>query len=345
MRDMLDCIKSCRAYGIDKLITRTHLLLLLFSLLALTTATAYAQVPSFTNPAPSSTISGVVLIQGTATDPAFLRYEIAFLREDNPGAGWIVFGEGSQQVIDGTLAVWDTTVGQSVNAPVFPDGRYQLRMRVVRQDSNYDEYFVGGLVIANNTTPIEPPTTVPTIALPTETPVQPNPTAQLPTPIQEAGNPTAVPTTAPINPTTSPADSASPTPNWQATADAQTATPTPIPTATPLITRIAPTAITVATLDLTSVAVPDSLPTLTPFPTPPPLPTVEGQGFVLANADGEPAEPAEIVENVVSFDYSQFGTAFGQGFRLVFLLFGILGLYLLLRNGIRWLWRLISSNW
>lgn len=329
-------IKSCTAYGIDKLITRTHFFLLLFAaILGLTTATAHAQSPGFSAPAPGSTLSGVVLIQGTATDADFLRYEIAFLREDNPGAGWIVFGEGNQPVIDGTLAVWDTTVGQSVNAPVFPDGRYQLRMRVVRFDSNYDEYFVGGLVLANNTTPVDPPTAVPTIALPTETPIPP--TVAPPTSPPEAGNPTATPV-----------DSASPaptaTPNWQATADAQ-ASPTPVPTATPLVTRIAPTAIPVATLDPTIIAVPDILPTLTPFPTPPPLPTVEGQGFVLANAEGDPAEPAEIVENVVSFDYSQFGAAFSQGFRFVFLLFGLLALYLLLRNAIRWLWRLISSNW
>lgn len=326
------------------MITRTHLLLLLLTFIALTTSTVYAQSPGFSAPAPGSTLSGVVLIQGTAVDSNFLRYEIAFLREDNPGAGWIVFGEGNQPVTNGTLAVWDTTVGQSVNAPVFPDGRYQLRMRVVRQDSNYDEFFVGGLVLANNTTPVDPPTAVPTIALPTETPLPP--VNEPPTAVPEAGDPTTAPPV--VSPTTDPAAPTvefTPTPNWQATADAQAATPTFVPTATPLVTRIAPTAIVVSTLDPTTIAIPDVLPTLTPFPTPPPLPTVEGQGFVLANADGEPAEPAEIVENVVSFDYSQFGTAFGQGFRFVFLLFGILGLYLLVRNGIRWLWRLISSNW
>ncbi len=338
MWDMLDCIKPCRAYGIHKLITRTHLLLLLISLVALTTSTVYAQAPGFTAPAPGSTLSGVVLIQGTAVDANFLRYEIAFLREDNPGAGWIVFGEGNQPVNNGTLAVWDTTVGQSVNAPVFPDGRYQLRMRVVRQDSNYDEFFVGGLVLANNTSSADPPTAVPTIALPTETPLPPTQDDPATQPTTEAGseNPT------PPQPST---DGATPTPDWQATAEAQAASPTPVPTATPLITRIAPTAILVATLDPTSIAIPDVLPTLTPFPTPPPLPTAEGQGFVLANADGESAEPAEIVENVVSFDYSQFGAAFGQGFRFVFILFGLLALYLLIRNAIRWIWRLISSNW
>ena len=305
-----------------KLITRTHLLLLLTLCLLLIPTTARAQVSGFTAPAPGSTLGGVVLVQGTAVDPHFLRYEIAFLREDNPGAGWIVFAEGNQQVTNGTLAVWDTTVGQSVNAPIFPDGRYQLRMRVVRQDSNYDEFFVGGLIVANNQA-ADPPTEVPTIALPTETPLPP------PTDAPPAENTQAPPTA---------------TPDFEATAEAE-ATPTPVPTATPLVTRVAPTAVIVATTDPAVLTVPDVLPTLTPFPTPPPAPTAEGQGFALVSEEGLAAEPAEIVENVVSFDYGQFGRAFGQGFRLVFILFAALALYLLVRNAVRWLWRLISSNW
>jgi hypothetical protein len=40
-------------------------------------------------------------------------------------------------------------VGININAPVFPDGLYQLRLRVVRTDYNYDEYFVGNLQVSN----------------------------------------------------------------------------------------------------------------------------------------------------------------------------------------------------
>lgn len=99
-------------------------------------------------PESGDVISGVVTIRGTATHEAFLRYEVAFSR----GADWIVFAEGDQPVVDGALAIWDTTVGQPGNA-VFPDGAYQLRLRVVRQDHNYDEYFVRDLMVSNATTP------------------------------------------------------------------------------------------------------------------------------------------------------------------------------------------------
>lgn len=110
-----------------------------------------------TQPASGDSISGVVEVIGTAVHPNYLRYELAFLRQDVPGAEWIVFAEGAQPVTDGVLAVWDTTVGQAIGSPVFPDGRYQLRLRVVKTDFNYDEYFVTDLTIQN-----EGPTATPT---------------------------------------------------------------------------------------------------------------------------------------------------------------------------------------
>ena len=90
------------------------------------------------------------LLSVPASHPDYLRYELAFRHVSNPAADWIVFAEGSEPVNNGSLAVWDTTVGRDIGAPVFPDGRYQLRLRVVKTDYNYDEYFVGDLVIAND---------------------------------------------------------------------------------------------------------------------------------------------------------------------------------------------------
>lgn len=110
-----------------------------------------------TEPASGETISGIIEVRGTAVHPNYLRFELAFLQQDVPGAEWIVFAEGAQQVTDGVLAVWDTTVGRAIGSPVFPDGRYQLRLRVVKTDFNYDEYFVTDLVIQN-----EGPTPTPT---------------------------------------------------------------------------------------------------------------------------------------------------------------------------------------
>jgi hypothetical protein len=142
---------------------------------------ALAQSNGVTSPVPGDTLSGVVLIEGTATHPQFLRYEMAFLRQNAPEAGWIVFAEGSQAVVEGTLAVWDTTVGRNANAPVFPDGTYQLRLRVVRQDYNYDEYFVNGLTISNSG---PTPTPTPDENEPTrDAAATPNPLSTVETPI------------------------------------------------------------------------------------------------------------------------------------------------------------------
>lgn len=101
-------------------------------------------------PASGETVSGVVVVVGTAVHPDYLRYELAFRNVSNPTADWVVFAEGSEPVSQGTLALWDTTVGRDAGLPVFPDGLYQLRLRVVRQDYNYDEYFVTDLVVAND---------------------------------------------------------------------------------------------------------------------------------------------------------------------------------------------------
>ncbi|MCB8985953.1 MAG: hypothetical protein H6659_19145 [Ardenticatenaceae bacterium] len=122
--------------------------------------TIFAQAANgITQPTSGETISGVVTVTGTAVHPDYLRYELAFRNISNPTAEWIVFAEGSEPVSQGTLAVWDTTVGRDVGAPIFPDGLYQLRLRVVRNDYNYDEFFVTDLVIANDS-----PTPTPTAA-------------------------------------------------------------------------------------------------------------------------------------------------------------------------------------
>lgn len=157
-------------------------------------APAAAQTPAsgITEPASGDTVSGVVVVQGTAVHPDFLRYELAFWQESNPEAGWIVFAEGSQEVgnlvANGTLAVWDTTVGRDIGAPVFPDGRYQLRLRVVKEDYNYDEYFVTNLTVATGQptpTATSSPTTTATAAPVEGTSTAPEVTSsfQQPTPL------------------------------------------------------------------------------------------------------------------------------------------------------------------
>jgi len=150
------------------------------------------------SPRGNAVVSGVVLIEGSATDPSFLRYELAFFKEFDPQGDWVVFATGERPVVNGVLATWDTTIGRDAGAPFYQDGTYRLRLRVVRQDSNYDEFFVLGISIANESatpTPTDAPETaaspVPTsaLALPTELPtLTPFPTAT-PRPTAKAGEP------------------------------------------------------------------------------------------------------------------------------------------------------------
>lgn len=282
---------------------------LLVAVLASSSRVTFAQNPGITNPTPGQSVSDVVLVTGTADDPSFLRYELAFLREADSGAGWIVFADGNQPVINGTLAVWDTTVGQNVNAPIFPDGQYQLRLRIVRQDFNYDEYFVTNIII-NNAQVVQPPT-------PTPTPV-----------IIEA-------TAVPVVPTVDPAFI---TP----TADLSV-TPTDVPTPTPLVTREAPTLVPTLEFEPT-LQQPAVLPTLTPFPSPTVVATTEGQSFTGIIQDVEPQDAITLAETVAEYDYSQFGQSFRNGFLWPFYIFGAIGVYMLIRGGLRWLWKFISSN-
>jgi hypothetical protein len=110
---------------------------------------AQQSVSGITAPGSGEIVSGVVEVRGTAVHSDFLRFELSFWQEVNSGAEWIVFAEGDQPVQDGILALWDTTAGRNSGIPIFPDGRYRLRLRVVKTDYNYDEYFVSELTVLN----------------------------------------------------------------------------------------------------------------------------------------------------------------------------------------------------
>ena len=186
------------------MMTRLVLLALTFVLATVVwrPASIVAQNSSgITSPVFEDTIRGVVEVRGTAVHPDYLRYELAFMQQDLPGAEWIVFAEGSEPVVDGVLAVWNTTVGREIGSPIFPDGRYQLRLRVVKNDFNYDEYYVTDLIIQN-----EGPTPTPT---PDETAVAGTATAALaqPTGSSESSfqQPTPLPSLTPFPTPTPPA--------------------------------------------------------------------------------------------------------------------------------------------
>jgi hypothetical protein len=245
----------------------------LVAVLWLLPAAVQAQIGNgITSPAPGDVLSGVVLVEGTAVHPDFLRYELAFLNQSQGSSDWIVFAQGDQPVISGTLAVWDTTVGLPTN-PVFPDGFYQLRLRVVRTDYNYDEYYARDLAISNLS-------------------ATPTPTATLATEVA-----TLAPGTAVVG--------------------------TPV---LPVDTGV--------------------LPTLTPFPTSTPLPTVAGVNPEIEDETADPAagETRGLLARVTAVDTSRFGRAFGLGARIALFTFVALAGYLALRASARWLWRAVQSR-
>ncbi len=136
-----------------------------------------------TAPADNDVVRGVVSIIGSAVHPAFDRYELAYAIEPvTSNDQWVGIGEvGREQVVNGELAQWDTTV--------LPDGSYSLRLRVVRNDGNYNETEVNHVVIAN-AVPTETPTPSAS-ATPTNTPTPLPPT---PTIVIELPTPEATPT-------------------------------------------------------------------------------------------------------------------------------------------------------
>lgn len=144
-----------------------------------------------TSPRDRAVVRDKVSIRGTAAHPEFWKYEVAYGPEPNPGDQWTLIGiVHENQVVDNVLETWDTTL--------LPDGNYSLRLRVVRRDGNYQEYFVREIAIANTQptdTPIPEVTPTPTD---TPTPLPPTPTIVIELPILPSPTPQPLPTTAPV---------------------------------------------------------------------------------------------------------------------------------------------------
>lgn len=146
-------------------------------------------VGQISSPRDRATVRGLVPVEGSANHPQFQKYEIHFALEPNTADQWAPVGGSpfSVPVVQGRLALWDTTI--------IPDGLYSLRLRVVRLDGNYDEYFVRGIQVAN-TKPTDTPTpeATPTQARATDTPtVTPTVVIGVPTRASPTPRPSATP--------------------------------------------------------------------------------------------------------------------------------------------------------
>lgn len=142
-----------------------HSLLTLFTVvsalasIALFPITVQAQ-SGITTPTSGTTVAGDVIIIGTAVHPAFQRYELYYKLEPSSNDAYVYFDGGNAQVTNGPLGIWRTTG--------LPPGAYTIRLRVVKNDSNYDEVFLGNVLIGQAA--LEP-TPTPTSGEPTPTPI------------------------------------------------------------------------------------------------------------------------------------------------------------------------------
>ncbi len=151
---------------------------------------AQEQQGQITSPRDRAAVRGLVPVEGSATHPQFQKYEVHFGPEPNPGDEWspLAGSPFTVPVVQGRLGLWDTTI--------IPDGVYSLRLRLVRLDGNYDEYFVRGIQVLNAApTETATPRPSPTASEPTETP-SPTPTVVIGVPT--VASPTPRPTATPL---------------------------------------------------------------------------------------------------------------------------------------------------
>jgi hypothetical protein len=171
---------------------------LIFALQAWAAPHAQEPKPVIAQPEQDAAVRGVVQLIGSAVHPQFQRYELYYAPWPVPSdQAWIFIGDAHfQQQPLGLLGTWDSRSVQ--------DGAYALRVRVVKQDGNYNDSDPRRVLVANaralpTDTPAatEAPAAEPT-ALPTELPATATivvevPAIESPTPISTA-TPQATPT-------------------------------------------------------------------------------------------------------------------------------------------------------
>ena len=106
-------------------------------LMSLPLVAAAETTNGITSPKDGATVSGTVDVKGYASDPSFMKWQLDVL----PG------GDANAAIF---LATGDTPgeFSYTVDTTAFPNGEHALRLRVVRADSNYDEY-VTKFTVAN----------------------------------------------------------------------------------------------------------------------------------------------------------------------------------------------------
>ena len=116
-----------------------------------------------TSPANGSAVSGDVVILGSAVIDPFQKYELHYKLEPSGNDAYIYFAGATTPITNAQLGVWQ--------AGGLPAGTYSLRLRVVKMDGNYVEYFTTGITVNGAAAASQEPTPTPTSSEPTPTPI------------------------------------------------------------------------------------------------------------------------------------------------------------------------------
>ncbi len=111
------------------------------------------------SPIDDQALQGSVVIHGNASLDEFLFYEVDFSYSQDSSRTWFLIQESDIPVLDGILAVWDTTT--------ITDGEYSLRLLVSQADGTRIEVIIDNLRV-NNYTPMEKDTDSPFTATPAQ---------------------------------------------------------------------------------------------------------------------------------------------------------------------------------
>jgi hypothetical protein len=125
--------------------------------------TSAQDVSGITSPATGSGVTGDVPIFGTAVIEPFQKYELHYKAEPSGDDAFIYFSGNTVPVINGQLGVWQSGG--------LPPGAYSLRLRVVKADGNYAEYFARNLSVNQGAVAAALLTATATPSAPTPTPI------------------------------------------------------------------------------------------------------------------------------------------------------------------------------
>jgi hypothetical protein len=116
------------------------------------TATPMPVANGITSLTSGATVSGTIVISGYASDPSFQKWQLDLLPSgSNPDAASTL-----------TVGFQSGRFTYSLDTTRFPNGGYDLRLRVVRLDGNYSQYVTQ--FTTANPTPTPQPTPIPTRA-------------------------------------------------------------------------------------------------------------------------------------------------------------------------------------